>query len=94
MFSANSRLPSSMLQKDKRQRVEDTLQELGLTSCADTKVKSFSAIVNIKTIMNFIMSGYLSHHPESVIVDFRTQFSLLSKNNTLINPLMLDSRND
>jgi len=37
MFSANLRL-SSMSQKDKRQRVEDTLQELGLTSCADTKV--------------------------------------------------------
>jgi len=38
MFSANLRLPSSMSQKDKRQRVKDTLQELGLTSCADTKV--------------------------------------------------------
>ena len=38
MFSANLRLPSSLSKKDKRQRVEETLQELGLTSCADTKV--------------------------------------------------------
>jgi len=38
MFSANMRLPNSLPKKDKRQRVEETLQELGLTSCADTKV--------------------------------------------------------
>jgi len=38
MFSANLRLPNSLSQKDKRQRVEETLYELGLTSCADTKV--------------------------------------------------------
>jgi len=38
MFSANLRLPDSLSQKDKQQRVEDTLQELGLITCADTKV--------------------------------------------------------
>jgi len=38
MFSANLRLPTSVSQKEKRHRVEETIQELGLTSCADTKV--------------------------------------------------------
>jgi len=38
MFSANLRLPNSLSQEDKRQRVEDIVQELGLTVCADTKV--------------------------------------------------------
>jgi len=39
-FSANLRLPSSLSQKEKRNRVEETLQELGLVSCADTKVSN------------------------------------------------------
>ena len=38
MFSANLRLSASLSQKEKRHRVEETIQELGLTSCADTKV--------------------------------------------------------
>lgn len=38
MFSANLRLSNSLSQKDKRQRVEEILQELDLTSCADTRV--------------------------------------------------------
>jgi len=38
MFSANLRLPSSVSQKDKRQKVDEILHELGLTACADTKV--------------------------------------------------------
>jgi len=51
MFSANLRLPNSVSQKDKRQRVEDTLQELGLTSCADTKVSHISCADNIMCSM-------------------------------------------
>ena len=38
MFSANLRLPDSLLRKEKRHKVEEIIQELGLTSCANTKV--------------------------------------------------------
>lgn len=38
MFSANLRLPESMTTKDKEKRVEDTIYELGLEKCAETKV--------------------------------------------------------
>ena len=37
-FSAAIRLPGSMSRKEKRQRVEDVITELGLIDCADTKV--------------------------------------------------------
>ena len=39
-FSANLRLPNSLSQQEKHNRVEETLQELDLTSCADTKVSN------------------------------------------------------
>ena len=45
MFSANMRLPNSLSWKDKLQRVEEAIQELGLASCADTKV-SYIIICN------------------------------------------------
>jgi len=38
MFSANLRLPGSFLRNDKCHRVEEILEELGLMTCADTKV--------------------------------------------------------
>jgi len=38
MFSANLRLPKNIGHKEKKQRVEDTIQELGLVKCADSKV--------------------------------------------------------
>ena len=37
-FSAALRLPSSMTWKEKRIRVKKIIDELGLTSCANTKV--------------------------------------------------------
>ena len=37
-FSASLRLPSNMTYKERKQRVEKVIQELGLTACADTKV--------------------------------------------------------
>ena len=37
-FSASLRLPSNMTYKERRQRVENVIEELGLTACADTKV--------------------------------------------------------
>ena len=39
MFSASLRLPDSVSRREKRRRVEETLVELGLTECADNKVK-------------------------------------------------------
>ena len=39
MFSASLRLPSTISKRDKRRKVEDTLSELGLGDCADSKVK-------------------------------------------------------
>jgi len=50
-FSANLRLPDNLSQKEKRHRVEETIQELGLTSCANTKVSNIlqlSAKITVK----------------------------------------------
>ncbi len=38
LFSANLRLPSSTTVSDRMQRVDETIQELGLTECQNTKV--------------------------------------------------------
>ena len=38
-FSAALRLPSSMNHKQRKERVEKIINELGLTKCADTKVQ-------------------------------------------------------
>ncbi len=38
-FSAALRLSSSVSNKDKTQRVTELIEELGLTKCADTKVR-------------------------------------------------------
>ena len=37
-FSAALRLPSSVSNKEKTQRVAELIEDLGLTKCADTKV--------------------------------------------------------
>ena len=44
MFSANIRLPSSVSHKEKKRRVDDTINELGLTNCADSKVRSKASL--------------------------------------------------
>ena len=38
MFSASLRLPTSVTVGEKKKRVQDTIDELGLTHCADSKV--------------------------------------------------------
>jgi len=38
MFSANLRLPESMSDEEKNDRVEEAIEDLGLDKCADTKV--------------------------------------------------------
>ena len=38
MFSANLRLSKEVKNKEKNERVEDTILELGLMACADSKV--------------------------------------------------------
>ena len=40
-FSAALRLPGSVSEAEREDRVEKVIQELGLTKCADTKVCSF-----------------------------------------------------
>lgn len=40
-FSAALRLPKSMSNKKRKQRVEEVLEELGLLKCANTKVSLF-----------------------------------------------------
>lgn len=40
MLSANLRLPKNIGHKEKLQRVDDTIRELGLVKCADSKVKT------------------------------------------------------
>ena len=37
-FSAALRLPNSISWREKRQRVQKIIEDLGLTACADTKV--------------------------------------------------------
>ena len=41
MFSANLRLPKTVTLEEKRRRVDDTIAELGLIHCADSKVWLF-----------------------------------------------------
>jgi len=38
MFSANLRLPQTMSDDEKSDRVDEAIEELGLEECADTKV--------------------------------------------------------
>jgi ATP-binding cassette subfamily G (WHITE) protein 2 len=38
MFSANLRLPSDVFFNERKERVERIIQELGLVSCADTRI--------------------------------------------------------
>ena len=38
LFSANLRLSSDTSAKERQDRVDETIQELGLTECQDTKV--------------------------------------------------------
>ena len=38
VFSASLRLPSSISDKEKEERVDDVIQELGLQECANSKV--------------------------------------------------------
>ena len=37
-FSANLRLPNTITDEEKKERVEDVIQELGLQDCANTRV--------------------------------------------------------
>ena len=37
-FSANLRMPKSVTKEEKSQKIKETLLELGLSHCADTKV--------------------------------------------------------
>ena len=53
MFSANLRLPKVISQKEKEKKVEDTLYELGLQSCADSKVTNIRNFLHSVTLSAF-----------------------------------------
>lgn len=42
LFSATLRLPKAYSAEARKKRVEETIQELGLTNCADSKVPHLS----------------------------------------------------
>ena len=44
LFSASLRLPSSLSSKERNEKVDTVIQELGLTHCADTKVNLTRAL--------------------------------------------------
>lgn len=46
MFSANLRLSAKVPMREKKNRVDQAIEELGLTECQDTRVSSF-VVVNI-----------------------------------------------
>jgi len=48
MFSANLRLPKSFPTFERREIVADTIEELGLMACADTKVGATSTLLSLK----------------------------------------------
>ena len=45
MFSANLRLPMSYSRAERSDKVDDTIEELGLTACANTKVRTVYFLV-------------------------------------------------
>ena len=46
MFSANLRISDSVSTKEKAAKVEETIKELGLEKCADTKVYITAALMS------------------------------------------------
>ena len=56
MFSANMRLGKNITDKQKREMVDDTIQELGLDRCADTKVMVTQKKQQRSNILGFSIS--------------------------------------
>ena len=65
MFSANLRLRKHISAKQKKQMVEDTIQELGLDRCADTKVRILFPLV--KTFLEVLFYAHMAY-----VTDLRT----------------------
>jgi len=80
MFSANLRLPDSLSQKEKRHRVEETIQELGLTSCANTSVSNILQyiVLSAKIIVKLTAYSSLSSCISSLL--FKSMISCKSYN--------------
>ena len=62
-FSAALRLPSHTTLKQRRERVEKVIKELGLQSCAETKVNTNKA--DWTSIMCGLARGQFAGPPES-----------------------------
>ena len=52
MFSANLRLPSGITLEEKKLKVDETVEELGLTLCQDSKVTTTSGKICRKVFSN------------------------------------------
>ena len=58
-FSAALRLPNSVSNKEKSQRVSELIEDLGLTKCADTKV---CLKITVKYVLVYLqISNFLLH---------------------------------
>ena len=51
MFSAALRLPSSTTWAQRKDRVENVIQELGLTGCANQKVRCSSLSLGLREVL-------------------------------------------
>lgn len=72
-FSASLRLSSSVSNKERKQRVETTLQELGLTHCADTKVCWQVILPEVVCVISCDINVRLSDHGR-INVDLRQMY--------------------
>lgn len=60
-FSAALRLPLSMPWSEKKRRVEKTINELGLSACADTKVRGTLSYTKLHVSVHFICTKQSVH---------------------------------
>ena len=50
-FSAALRLPATTSWRQRRERVEKVINELGLSACADTKVHTYWSLLNTSSLI-------------------------------------------
>ena len=65
-FSASLRLPKTMSREHRDQRVNQILEDLSLTNCADTKVKSLyesCCFINFKWVLSTENLAILNQRP-------------------------------
>ena len=83
MFSANLRLPQTMSDEEKRDRVDEAIEDLGLAKCADTKV---GIIWRIETYISRLMSCAVLQDNFNSPVSLKIMIRLRSFGNLLQTP--------